>query len=129
MRDFRKYEVWNDAISLVMDIYALLNTFPPYELYALSDQMRRSAVSVAANIAEGASRTSNKEFDHYLQISLGSAFELETHLIIAARLSYITEKQLDNLLDKVFSLEKRLNKLISMLRSDSSNIRSTKANS
>lgn len=128
MRDFRKYKVWNDSISLVTDIYNLLKSFPVYERYALSDQMRRSAVSVASNIAEGASRTSSKEFDHFLQISIGSAFELETQLTIANSLSYIDEDQLDNMLVKIDSLEKRLNKLISTLRDNKSSSQKLMAN-
>lgn len=129
MRDFRKYKVWNDAISLVTDIYNLLDGFPVCERYALSDQMRRSAVSVASNIAEGASRTSSREFDHFLQISIGSAFELETQLTIANRLSYINEGQLDNMLVKIDSLEKRLNKLISTLHDTTFNGQKPMANS
>ena len=89
MRDFRKYGVWNDAISLVTDIYNYLKGFPAYERYALSDQMRRSAVSIAANIAEGASRTSSREFIHFLEISIGSAFELETQRGQDFRVDYL----------------------------------------
>ena len=121
MRDFRKYQVWNDAISLVTDIYKLLSFFPTYERYALSDQIRRSSVSIASNIAEGASRESKKDFSHFLQISVGSAFELETQLIIASNLNYISEDQLTNILDKLVYIEKRLSKLISILRNDSPN--------
>ena len=119
MRDFRKYQVWDDAISLVTDIYSLLRDFPTYERYALSDQIRRSSVSIASNIAEGASRESKKDFSHFLQISVGSAFELETQLIIASNLNYISQDQLTNILDKLVYIEKRLSRLISILRNDS----------
>ena len=121
MRDFRKYQVWDDAISLVTDIYSLLRDFPTYERYALSDQIRRSSVSIASNIAEGASRDSKKDFSHFLQISVGSAFELETQLIIANNLKYISEDQLAKVLEKLVLIEKRLNKLISILRDNSPN--------
>lgn len=121
MRDFRKYQVWDDAISLVTDIYSLLRDFPTYERYALSDQIRRSSVSIASNIAEGASRESKKDFSHFLQISVGSAFELETQLIIASNLNYISQDQLTNILDKLVYIEKRLSRLISILRNDSPN--------
>lgn len=116
MRDFRKYGVWNDAISLVTDIYNYLKGFPTYERYALSDQMRRSAVSIATNIAEGASRTSSREFIHFLEISIGSAFELETQTIIAYNLKYLDDTQLKQICARLLIIEKRLNKLISTLK-------------
>ena len=116
MRDFRRYEVWNDSISLVTDIYRLLNGFPSFERYALSDQMRRSSVSIASNIASGASRESSKEFAHFLQISIGSAFELETQAIIAYNLKYLDEAQLNDIHTKLLTIEKRLNKLITILK-------------
>ena len=126
MRDFRNYQVWKDAISLVTDIYNLLSFFPMYERYALSDQIRRSAISIASNIAEGAARESKKDFSHFLQISVGSAFELETQLIIANNLNYISKDQLANILNKLVFIEKRINKLILVLRND---FPTTKANS
>lgn len=116
MRNFRKLEVWNDAVSLVTDIYDMLKKFPISERNALADQMRRSAVSIASNIAEGASRTSDREFLRFLEISTGSAFELETQTIIAYNLKYIDKSQLNNICAKLLSIEKRLNRLITILK-------------
>ncbi len=115
MRNFRKYDLWTDSVSFVTEIYTITNSFPAYEKYSLSDQIQRAAVSIASNIAEGASRMSEKEFAHYLQCSIGSAFEVETQLTIAKNLNYIQEHQLNNLLQTIHSIQKRLNEMIRIL--------------
>lgn len=116
MRNFRELGVWNDSISLVTDIYTILKGFPTEERYVLSDQIRRAAISIASNIAEGSSRESNKEYSHFLQISIGSAFELETQLIIANNLKYLSGSHLKELRIRLNSIEKRLNKMITVLK-------------
>jgi len=78
MRDFRKSEIWKDAVAFARKIYQLTATFPVYEKYGLGSQMNRSVVSIASNIAEGCSRKSNIDFSRFLDIALGSSFELET---------------------------------------------------
>ena len=115
MRNFRNYDLWKDSISIVTEIYAITNKFPPSEKFGLCNQLQRAAVSIASNIAEGASRLSEKEFAHFLQLSLGSAFEVETQLIIANNLNYIQNQQLEILLQKLYSIEKRLNEMIKRL--------------
>ena len=95
MRSFRKYEVWKRAIQLSKDVYLLTGAFPAKEKFALSNQLQRAAVSVASNIAEGASRNSEIEFAHYLEIAMGSAFEVETQLIIAHEIGCISKKIVD----------------------------------
>jgi len=109
MRDFRKLEVWHEAISLVELIYKLTNEFPNSERFNLISQMQRCSVSIPSNLAEGASRDSSKEFSRYLQIAIGSSFELETQLIISNRLGYIKESK--DLLDIINRLQRRLNAL------------------
>ena len=109
MRDFRKLEVWHEAISLVEFIYKLTNEFPNSEKFNLISQMQRCAVSIPSNLAEGASRDSSKEFSRYLQIAIGSSFELETQLIISNRLGYITNSEV--VIEKVNTLQRRLNAL------------------
>jgi len=79
--------------------------------------MQRAAVSIASNIAEGAGRKSEKDFGHFLQISLGSAFEVETQLHIAYKLGYLTKDTLDDLLSKIYSIEKQLHEMILRLTS------------
>lgn len=118
MRNFRNYEVWKDSIVLANEIYSICESFPNFETYALGDQMRRAAVSIASNIAEGSSRSSSMEFAHYLEISLGSAFETETQLEIAKLRGYISNATSDELFSRLWSIEKRLNTLILKLRNE-----------
>lgn len=82
MRDFRQLNIWKGSITLATQIYALTNAFPATEIYGLSRHMQRASVSIASNIAEGSSRSSETEFDRFLEISIGSAFEIESQLII-----------------------------------------------
>ena len=116
MRDFRKYAVWNLAIDFAHDIYGYIALFPKEERYGLSGQMQRAAVSISSNIAEGASRKSEIEFVHFLEIALGSAFELETQLIIVGRIGYINELDVASLLQRLHSIQKGINHLISVIR-------------
>ncbi len=116
MRDFRKYDIWQDGIELSTEIYRLTNSFPKEEIYSLSNQLQRATVSIPSNIAEGSSRESELEFAHYLEISLGSAYEVETQILIAYNLSYIDEKQKDYIFHKLQSIEKRISNLINLLR-------------
>lgn len=106
MRDFRKLQVWADSIDLVERIY---KSTEPYSegRGRLIDQIRKSAVSIPSNIAEGC-RGSLKELRYFMSISLGSAFELETQLLIAGRTGILTTPESSSLIDQVQSIEKRL---------------------
>ncbi len=84
MKDFKELKVWEKAHALTLLVYAETRTFPKEELYGLTSQLRRSAASVAANVVEGCGRRSDGEFTRFLQISRGSAAELEYHLLLAA---------------------------------------------
>ncbi len=96
---------WQQAIDLVAAVYAATHEFPKHELYALTGQMRRAAISVASNIAEGAARSSKKEFLHFLSMARGSLSELETQFIIAEKLKYIdSESEIFTRLDREFGL-------------------------
>ena len=116
MRDFRKYEVWLDGVNLSTEIYRLTESFPKQETYALANQLQRAVVSIPSNIAEGASRESEFDFARFLEIALGSTYEVETQIRIAYNLAYINQLQLENLLQKLQSIEKRLTSLINRLR-------------
>ncbi len=116
MRNFRKYDVWNDSMSFVKTIYEMTTSFPKMEQYGLSNQMNRAAVSIASNIAEGASRNSDIDFAHFLEIAIGSSFEIETQIEIAFSIGYIDESVKDKLISNLQIIQKRLNVFISKLR-------------
>ena len=108
LRDFRKYDIWIESMALVDAIYSFVEAFPNTEKYGLRSQITRSAVSIPSNIAEGASRNSEKDFARFLEIALGSAFELETQLIIAKRRKYISTTHVEESILKLTSLQKRI---------------------
>jgi four helix bundle protein len=85
---YRQLKVWQSGVQLVKSVYVLSRTFPKDELYGLTNQMRRAAVSIPANIAEGHARDSTKEFLHHISIALGSLAELETMVVLAQELGY-----------------------------------------
>ena len=116
MRNFRKYEVWQNAVELAVSISAICDRFPKYELFALGDQLRRASVSISSNIAEGSSRKSVAEFAHYLEIAIGSAFEVETQLLIAKKRNYIGEDIYTNIIEELQSLERQLNSFMTKLK-------------
>ena len=89
----KKLRGWQLSMDIAVDIYKLTETFPAEEKYGLVSQIRRSAVSISSNIAEGAARNSKKEFINFLYISLGSLSELDTQLELAKRLGYLTDEQ------------------------------------
>jgi four helix bundle protein len=97
--------VWQSGIALVKTIYSLTSTFPREEVFGLTAQMRRAAVSVPSNIAEGAARSPKKEFAHFLVIARSSLSELETQLEIAKQLGYLAEdRETEQHVDKIFAL-------------------------
>ncbi len=101
MRPHQKLEAWSKSIDLVTDIYRSTDDFPREERYGLTGQIRRAAVSIPANIAEGAGRRTKKEFAHFLSNSQGSTSELETELIIANKLGYLDEVTFARLIDQL----------------------------
>lgn len=104
-RNHRSLRVWQSAVDLVDDVYRITAKFPKEELYGLSSQMRRAAVSVPSNIAEGCARAGTRERIHFLNIASGSLSELDTQLEIARRQGYIADPQLlANRIDDVFAM-------------------------
>ena len=104
MRPHEKLDVWKKSIDLVVDVYRATEAFPKDEKFGLTSQLRRAAVSIPANIAEGAARRSDKEFCYFLSNSQGSASEVETELLIARKLNYLPEtryKELNSSLDEI----------------------------
>ena len=88
---YREIKVWQKAIELVVDIYSCTRDFPNEEMFGLTSQLRRAAVSIASNIAEGKGRRTDREFLQFLHHARGSVFEVETQLTIASRLAYLPE--------------------------------------
>ncbi len=114
MRSHKDLEVWKRSIELVTSIYEVTKNFPKEEIYGLTSQIRRCAVSVPSNIAEGAARHSSKEYLQFLYISLGSISELETQLIISQNLEFI--KNSTEIIDKVLKVKQVLYGLIKYVR-------------
>ncbi|MEJ2697361.1 MAG: four helix bundle protein [Candidatus Sulfobium sp.] len=110
MKDHKELDVWKNSMDLVAQVYSVTREFPKEELYGLTNQIRRAAVSIPSNISEGAARNSDKEFVQFLHVALGSAAELETQLLIAKRLKYMN--QIDVLTDNLSSVMKMLSGLI-----------------
>ena len=106
MNNYKDIKVCKKAVDLSMEVYKNTNKFPKSELYAITSQINRSSVSIAANIAEGAGRNSKKEFNHFLGISMGSSFELETLLNIAKNLNYINDSEFIFLTDEISEIQK-----------------------
>ena len=112
MGSYKELKVWNKAIDLFEEIYRLVKMLPQEERFALSDQMRRAAVSIPSNIAEGHGRNSRKEFIRFLYIAQGSRAELETQLHICMRLGYLSAEQINPVLHVCSEIEKMLYSLI-----------------
>ncbi len=108
MRNFRELTVWKSGRILVKEIYTLTKMLPDSERFGLISQVQRSAISIPANIAEGSRKYSNKDFVRFLQISLGSAYELETHLILCADLEFLSPEVTDCVIEKIQTLQKKL---------------------
>ena len=116
MKNYRDLEVWRKAIDLVVCSYELTRKFPKNEIYGLSNQIQRSAVSIPANIAEGQGRQHSKEFLRYLSIAYGSPAELETHIEIAKRLLYINDQQVEEMLSMSSKIGRMINGLKKSIR-------------
>ena len=103
-RNHKNLKVWEKAVDLAEDIYTITKNFPKEELYGIVSQIRRAAVSISANIAEGAARNSNKEYVQFLYIALGSLSELETELIVSKRVGYLKDEFIFNKIVEVRKL-------------------------
>jgi len=101
IRNFRDLEIWKKGIEIVKDTYGATRSFPRSELFGLSSQMQRCAVSIASNVAEGFNRFHNKEYKHFLFVALGSCAELETQMEIACELEYLRADAKASLLEKL----------------------------
>lgn len=111
MNDFRELKVWKESMELVEKIYSTSEDFPQSELFGLTSQIKRSATSIPSNIAEGAGRNNQKEFNHFLGISSGSSSELSTQLEIAKRLNFLNEEKWNEIEAQIKYIQKMIYKL------------------
>jgi len=120
VRSFRDLIVWQRGITLAESIYRLTRDFPKDETYGMSSQLRRAAVSISSNIAEGHERDSTKEYLHHLSYALGSIAEVQTLLVIASRLNYLTEDTMKSLLGECDEMERMIHSIKKKLRNQDS---------
>lgn len=116
-RNYRELIVWQDAIKIAKAVYQLTGKFPKQETYALADQIRRAAVSVPSNIAEGQARKSPGDFKRFLHIALGSLAEVDTQLVLAQEFEYLNKEDVDVIYEQIQNLRKKLYALINSLPS------------
>jgi four helix bundle protein len=118
MINFKKIKVWQLGFDIAKESYGLVSAFPKEEKYALVNQITRAAVSIPANIAEGSSRKSAREYAHFLEIALGSSYELETHILLAEALCYGDINVSKSILYKLSEEQKMLLSFINKIKTD-----------
>ena len=120
--DYKELQVWHKAIDLVVEIYKISKLLPKEEVYGISDQLRRSAVSIPSNIAEGQSRNSVKEFIQFLSIARGSLAELETQLLICIKVNMLSEDNIADAQNITTEVGKMIKGLMNKLNSQQTNV-------
>ena len=115
---YKELIVWQKAMELTAIIYNLTKKLPKEELYSLSDQMRRAAISIPSNIAEGQDRNTDKDFARFLTISRGSKAELETQLLICVKVGYLNEAEIVEAMDMLNEIGRMLSSLITKLKNN-----------
>lgn len=119
MRDFRKLSVWKKSHLLTLSIYKITSIFPDSELYGLTNQMQRAAVSIASNIAEGCGRNTQPQFARFLNITFGSASELEYQIVLAKDLDFIDVSNFKELFQNITEIKRMLSALFNKVKADS----------
>jgi len=119
MRNFRNFKIWEEGIAIVKQVYNLSNSLPAEEKYGLRSQICRSAVSIPSNIAEGCSRNSETDFKRFLEIALGSSFELETQLYLIHELGFVPKNEVKSIIEFLHIEQKMINTLVSKLKANS----------
>ena len=117
MHNYLELKIWQRSRSLVKEVYQLTDSFPKNQQYGLTSQIQRAAVSIPSNIAEGAGRSSKKEFMRFLDIANGSAFELETQLFLSVDLRYVQKEKVDTIISELKEIQKMIFKFRSNLDS------------
>ncbi|MGD1044338.1 MAG: four helix bundle protein [Bacteroidota bacterium] len=116
MRNFRELIIWQKAMDIVIRVYELTALLPRDETYGLKTQLQRAAVSIPSNIAEGCSRNSESDFKRFLEIAIGSAYELETQMTIIGNVNLISKSKVEPILQLLLEEQKMLNSFISSVR-------------
>lgn len=116
MHNFKELKIWQKAIEFSLEVYRLTAQFPTEEKYSLVSQLRRASVSIPSNIAEGSGRNGDREFIHFLSLSIGSGYEAETQLIIANRLKYISDVELEEAIIKITEIQRMLHSFSETLK-------------
>jgi len=116
IKTYRDLIVWQKSIELVTEIYSLTKTFPKDELFCLTNQIRRCAISIPSNIAEGYGRNSKQDYIRFLNISMGSLYELQTQLEISLNLNYVIKTDYEKIYDSTKEIERMLSSLLSKLK-------------
>ena len=111
MRDFKKYDIWQLSHELTLEVYKITSTFPKEELFGITSQLRRATSSIPTNISEGCGRNSDKEFNQFLNIALGSALETEYLFILSKDLNYLNQEQFQDLELKINNIKSKIYKL------------------
>jgi four helix bundle protein len=119
MRDFRQIRVWEKAHQFTLEIYKVTARFPKEELYGLTSQLRRASASIAANIAEGFGRGGNVELARFLQMAIGSAYEVEYHILLAKDLGLVNKESNESLEVRIIEIKRMLAALLLKVRADS----------
>ncbi|MFI0425358.1 MAG: four helix bundle protein [Flavobacterium sp.] len=111
MRDFKKYDIWQLSHELTLEVYKITSIFPKEELFGITSQLRRATSSIPTNISEGCGRNSDKEFNQFLNIALGSALETEYLLILSKDLNYLNQEKFQDLELKINNIKSKIYKL------------------
>jgi four helix bundle protein len=119
MRNFRELLVWQKAMNIGVKTYLLTKAFPVEEKFGMVSQLNRAAVSISSNIAEGASRTSDKDFRRFLEIAIGSAFEVESQILLCVKVNLVRDEQSIELLTELNELQRMLSVFIKKLNANS----------
>jgi four helix bundle protein len=118
LKDFRKQKVWMKSHHLTLEVYKVSEKFPKNEMFGLTNQIRRACASIAANIAEGCGRDSDADFARFLQMAMGSASELEYHLLLASDLGFLDKTVYEDLNSKTSEVKQMLASFIKKLKAD-----------
>ncbi len=115
MRDFKKLLIWNKGMDIAQESYKIVNSWPNFEKYTLGNQILRAAISIPSNIAEGNSRSSEKDKKRFIEIALGSAFELETQITLSQNMNISDKSRLNELVGQIRDKQKLMSSFINKL--------------